>query len=136
MDLVIDDAASRAAGKAKKPKELPVGGGLGHAGGPGGGFKALDFNKLTGAERRSRKSKARDKSKKQHGAQKGEGAGRRRMAIAAARVLRRPANASPAPLPRARACAIGNTVSFPNSSSSLHSATSRTRPSFPTANGT
>jgi ribonuclease R len=64
MDLVIDDAASRATGKAKKPAAAPAaGGGLGHA---GAGFKALDFNRLTGAERRSRKSKARDKGKKQH----------------------------------------------------------------------
>src|SRR5690606_23728321 len=68
MDLVLDDPASRAAGKAKKPKEVPVGGGLGHS---AGGFKPLDFNKLTGAQRRSRKSKARDKSKKQHRRDKG-----------------------------------------------------------------
>jgi ribonuclease R len=68
MDLVLDDPASRAAGKAKKPKEAPTGGGLGHA---GGGFKALDFNKLTGAQRRSQKSKSRDKGKKQHRRDKG-----------------------------------------------------------------
>jgi ribonuclease R len=65
MDLVLEDAAARAAGKAKKPKLTlgQGGGGLGHA---EGGFKALDFNKMTGAERRSRKSKSRDKGKKQH----------------------------------------------------------------------
>ncbi len=63
MDLVIDDPASRAAGKIKKPA-VQVGGGL--APGGGGGFKALDFNKLTGAQRRSQKSKSRDKGKKQH----------------------------------------------------------------------
>jgi ribonuclease R len=71
MDLIIDDAASRAAGKAKKPsirldsEGKPVSGatgGIGHAGG-GGGFKPLDFNKLSGSERRSRKSKQRDKHK-------------------------------------------------------------------------
>jgi len=64
MDLVVADPESRAAGKMKKPKEQAVGGGLGGA--PGGGFKALDFNKLGGAQRRSRKSKSRDKGKKQH----------------------------------------------------------------------
>ena len=63
LDLVIDDAASRAAGKAKKPVEVK-GGGLGGVG--GGGFKSLDFNKLSGSERRSRKSKSRDKGKTQH----------------------------------------------------------------------
>jgi ribonuclease R len=63
MDLVLDDPASRAAGKAKKPKPATAGGGLAHA---EGGFKALDFNKMTGSQRRSRKSKSRDKGKKQH----------------------------------------------------------------------
>ena len=62
LDLVIDDAASRAAGKVKKPS-VPAGGGLGSV---GGGFKPLDFNELTGSQRRSKKSKARDKGKKQH----------------------------------------------------------------------
>lgn len=61
LDLVIDDPASRAAGKIKKPKEPPTGGLS-----SGGGFKPLDFNKLTGSQRRSKKSKARDKGKKQH----------------------------------------------------------------------
>ena len=50
-----------AAGKIKKPKEPPTGGLS-----SGGGFKPLDFNKLTGSQRRSKKSKARDKGKKQH----------------------------------------------------------------------
>ena len=63
MRLTASDPGSRAAGKMKKPS-VPVGGGLGHSG--GGGFKPLDFNKLTGAQRRSKKSKARDKGKKQH----------------------------------------------------------------------
>jgi ribonuclease R len=67
MDLVLDDPASRAAGKAKKPSQ-PKGGGLE---GGGTGFKSLDFNKLTGAQRRSKKSKARDKGKKQHRRDKG-----------------------------------------------------------------
>jgi ribonuclease R len=65
MDLVIDDAASRATGKAKKVKES-VGGGLGGLGGgmapSAGKFK----DNMTGTERRSRKSKSRDKGKKQH----------------------------------------------------------------------
>ena len=64
MDLVIDNPDSRAAGKTKKIAAAPVGGGL--APGGGGGFKSLDFNKLGGETRRSRKSKARDKGKKQH----------------------------------------------------------------------
>jgi ribonuclease R len=68
MDLVLDDDASRATGKAKKVKQ-PVGGGLGGLGGLGGGMAAGagKFNdKMTGSERRSRKSKSRDKGKKQH----------------------------------------------------------------------
>jgi ribonuclease R len=65
MDLVLDDAASRAAGKAKKPTPARAPGG-GLASGGGTGFKTLDFNKMTGGQRRSRKSKARDKHKKQH----------------------------------------------------------------------
>ncbi|MFM9996105.1 MAG: ribonuclease R family protein [Phycisphaerales bacterium] len=63
LDLVIDDAASRAGGKSKLPR-LALGGaagGLGHAG--GGGIKPLDFDKMTGSSRRSRKSKSRDKHK-------------------------------------------------------------------------
>jgi ribonuclease R len=68
LDLVLDDPASRAAGRAKKPIPEKTGGGIGHAQGAGGkgGFKALDFNKLSGSERRSRKSKSRDKGKTQH----------------------------------------------------------------------
>jgi ribonuclease R len=68
LDLVLDDPASRAAGKAKKPLPDRAGGGLGHSqpGGAGKGFKALDFNKLSGSERRSRRSKSRDKAKTQH----------------------------------------------------------------------
>ncbi len=69
MDLVLDDAASRAAGKTKKVAAAPVGGGLG--GGHGAGFKALDFNKLTGSQRRSQKSKSRDRNKKEHRRDKG-----------------------------------------------------------------
>jgi ribonuclease R len=63
MDLVLEDPASRAAGKAKKPVLAKAGGGIGHA---EGGFKSLDFNKLTGEQRRSRKSKSRDKGKKDY----------------------------------------------------------------------
>jgi ribonuclease R len=65
MDLVLDNPDARAAGKSKLPKLAlqGSGGGLGHA---EGGFKALDFNKLTGTQRRSKKSKARDKGKTQH----------------------------------------------------------------------
>lgn len=67
LDLVIDDAASRAAGKSKLPK-LALGGGgaggLGHAGPAGGRFKPLDFDAMTGAARRSRKSKSREKHKR------------------------------------------------------------------------
>jgi ribonuclease R len=62
MDLVLDDAASRAVGKAKKPVEVRaggLGGGMTHGGGTG-------FGGMTGSERRSRKSKSRDKGKKQH----------------------------------------------------------------------
>jgi len=61
MDLVISDAASRAAGKSKAPK-LTLGsgaaGGLGQAEGAG-----FEKQKMTGAQRRSRKSKSRDKRK-------------------------------------------------------------------------
>jgi ribonuclease R len=71
LDLVVDDAASRAAGKTKTPMPEKLaagglGGGMGH-----GHFKPLDFNKLTGSQRRSKKSKARDKGKKQHRRDKG-----------------------------------------------------------------
>jgi ribonuclease R len=69
MDLVLEDAASRATGKAKKPTEPKggLGGGMSHGGGTGFGR----FGGMTGAERRSRKSKARDKGKKQHRRDKG-----------------------------------------------------------------
>jgi ribonuclease R len=67
MDLVLDDPASRAAGKAKKVKETNL---LTLGGGPAGGIGHVEgrgkFNEMTGSERRSRKSKARDKGKKQH----------------------------------------------------------------------
>jgi ribonuclease R len=60
MDLTIASAESRAAGKAKKTPELTLGGaggGLGHAEGEG-------FKGKSGAQRRSQKSKSRDKQKK------------------------------------------------------------------------
>jgi ribonuclease R len=65
MDLVIDDASSRAGGKAKKPvlsKQdggLKFGGGMSHSQGAG-------FGGMTGSQRRSQRSKSRDKGKKQH----------------------------------------------------------------------
>jgi len=60
MDLTIADAESRAGGKAKGPVLTlgGAGGGLGHAEGAG-----FDREKMTGAQRRSRKSKSRDKRK-------------------------------------------------------------------------
>lgn len=63
MDLLISDAASRAGGKAKPVKGLRLGGegdfgGLGDA--KGAGFKT------PGAQRRSQKSKSRDKRKDDH----------------------------------------------------------------------
>ncbi|CAG1010480.1 Ribonuclease R [Phycisphaerales bacterium] len=64
MDLVIDDSASRAGGKAKKPPPEKPGGGLG---GVGGGFGPGKWDKFpTGADRRSQRSKSRDKGKKHH----------------------------------------------------------------------
>ncbi len=59
MDLVITDAASRAGGKAKLMLGSDLGGGLG--GGAGAGF--TDRPKMTGSQRRSQKSKSRDKGK-------------------------------------------------------------------------
>ncbi|MFN0131859.1 MAG: ribonuclease R family protein [Phycisphaerales bacterium] len=60
MDLVLGDDASRAAGKVKKPVEgLQLDGGMASGGGMG-------FKGMTGEQRRSRKSKSRDKGKKQH----------------------------------------------------------------------
>jgi ribonuclease R len=71
MELVVDDAERRAAGRAKKTSGLlggSLGGGLGGlagagGGGVGGGGK---FPKMTGSERRSHKSKSRDKGKGNH----------------------------------------------------------------------
>jgi ribonuclease R len=63
MDLVIDDAGSRAGGKAKKAilsrKELNIGGGMSHSQGAG-------FGGATGSQKRSQRSKSRDRNKKQH----------------------------------------------------------------------
>jgi hypothetical protein len=61
MDLVITDGASRAAGKLKGPAaKLTLGGenygGLGESEGAG-------FKKPPGAQRRSKKSKSRDRNK-------------------------------------------------------------------------
>lgn len=64
MDLVIDDASKRAAGKAKKPLLSKFDGG-----GPAGGMsqsRGAGFGSMTGSQRRSQKSKSRDKGKKQH----------------------------------------------------------------------
>jgi ribonuclease R len=63
LDLVVSDAESRQAGKAKRVGEKNnLGGGLG-----GGGlhidFDALKGGGMTGAERRSQKSKSRDRGK-------------------------------------------------------------------------
>ena len=59
LELVVDDAAGRAAGKAKL---IPQGGGMGGlGGGAGAGFGA--FGKMAGTQRRSQKSKSRDKGK-------------------------------------------------------------------------
>ncbi|MEM7629039.1 MAG: VacB/RNase II family 3'-5' exoribonuclease [Planctomycetota bacterium] len=70
MDLVITDAASRAAGKRKGPMGLTLGGaGGGLEGGGGAGFKSAP-----GATRRSAKSKRRDKGKQDFRAdRKGKG---------------------------------------------------------------
>ncbi len=57
LELVISGESSRAAGKAAKITLGSDGGGLGHVGGAG-------FNKMPGAQRRSAKSKRRDKGKK------------------------------------------------------------------------
>lgn len=65
MDLVLErNEATLADGRArsaKAPSAPPAGGGLA----PGGKGKA-GFRSMTGVERRSRKSKARDKGKKRH----------------------------------------------------------------------
>ncbi|MBI1190242.1 MAG: VacB/RNase II family 3'-5' exoribonuclease [Tepidisphaera sp.] len=63
MELVVDDSAGRAAGKAKKVfDKKPIAGGMSSGGGAGFG----SFDKKTGSQRRAQKSKARDKNKKHH----------------------------------------------------------------------
>ncbi|QOI99762.1 MAG: VacB/RNase II family 3'-5' exoribonuclease [Phycisphaeraceae bacterium] len=59
LDLVIENAGARAAGKRKGLLDAPAGGGLEARG--AGGFRDLDTS--TGAQRRSRKSKSRDQRK-------------------------------------------------------------------------
>ena len=59
MDLVITDAASRAGGKSKLTLGSDLGGGI--ASGKGADF--TDRPRMTGSQRRSRKSKSRDKGK-------------------------------------------------------------------------
>jgi ribonuclease R len=65
MELVVDDAAGRAGGKAKKITpglQLGLGGGMGKSG--GAGFGELGGRRgMTGGQRRSQKSKGRDKGK-------------------------------------------------------------------------
>lgn len=62
LDLVLDDPASRAAGKKKIVKD--PGGGLGGIGGGIGSGGGAGFgSQRTGGQRRSQKSKARDKGK-------------------------------------------------------------------------
>ncbi len=74
LDLFIDDADSRAAGKTKiatlgkKDNALNLGTGFGQA--RGAGFKE-DFSKRTGGQKRSDRSRQRDQSKKQHRRDKG-----------------------------------------------------------------
>ncbi len=60
LELVLDDASGRAAGKARKIPTGPVGGGF--AKGMGAGFK----DQRTGSQKRSMRSKTRDKGKKEH----------------------------------------------------------------------
>lgn len=62
MDLAIVNADARAAGKAKKTPELTLGG----AGGGGLDSTGATFKDRTGAQRRSQKSKSRDKGKKDY----------------------------------------------------------------------
>lgn len=67
MDLVIDDAASRAGGKTKKIPPTKIGGGLGGDGPRPAGFGPGKWDNFrTGSDRRSQRSKSRDKGKKQH----------------------------------------------------------------------
>lgn len=57
LELVVDDASGRAVGKVKKVAEKgPLAGGFSSGGGAG-------FGNMTGEQRRSKKSKARDKGK-------------------------------------------------------------------------
>ncbi|TVQ63898.1 MAG: ribonuclease R [Phycisphaerales bacterium] len=60
MELVIADASARDKGKAKKLTLGQAGGGVGHV--EGAGFKPVK----TGAQKRSQRSKSRDKGKKEH----------------------------------------------------------------------
>ncbi|MEM0983567.1 MAG: VacB/RNase II family 3'-5' exoribonuclease [Planctomycetota bacterium] len=72
LDLQVADAEGRAAGKAKQSGglKLDMGGDLGGLGGGGG----AGFKKMPGAQRRSAKSKRRDKNKKDYrGDRKGKG---------------------------------------------------------------
>lgn len=63
MELVLDDAASRAAGKAKKiATGLQTGLGGGFSSGKGAGFGKIDSR--TGSQKRDQRSKARDRGKK------------------------------------------------------------------------
>ena len=63
MDLIITDGASRAAGKMKGPaKGLKLGGGDA-MGGLGEKAEAAGFKKMPGGQRRSKKSKSRDRGK-------------------------------------------------------------------------
>jgi ribonuclease R len=63
MDLIITDGARRAAGKMKGPaKGLKLGGGD-DMGGLGGSGEGAGFKKTPGGQRRSRKSKSRDRNK-------------------------------------------------------------------------
>ena len=64
LELVVDDAAGRAAGKAKKPLLSSLGGGMGST--RGAGFESGKRSGMTGSERRSQKSKQRDKRKGNH----------------------------------------------------------------------
>ncbi|MCB9840196.1 MAG: VacB/RNase II family 3'-5' exoribonuclease [Phycisphaeraceae bacterium] len=71
LDLVIDNAEARAAGKAKGVAGLTLGSGGGLE--PSGQRNWQDFDKpfRTGSQKRSQRSKSRDKGKKQHRRDKG-----------------------------------------------------------------
>jgi ribonuclease R len=67
MDLVVVDSERRAAGRAKKTTGLlNIGGGLGGGMTPSGGAGFGKFPSMTGGQRRSQKSKNRDKRKGNH----------------------------------------------------------------------